>query len=273
MVSPVAGPSDRGYIAAHQPALPRCTPFPACLPAAGLGISMVTRVALARHTPALTSTQRFHLATYGFVVVPSVLSDAECSVLLAELQSLRNHRPAGSTAVVREAAERTGLTNLLECGGFITGYAVHPYLVSLAEELVGGEVRILEQNAIINTKRADRSEPFAPGWHRGTDSPFASMVKNSMWHCSFVKTLTNLTPLRGPEDGGTLVIPGSHRADAPAEVMIQMAQDDPSLVHQVVAPAGSTLLFGESLIHATSEITSERERTIITTGYGPPMFP
>ena len=45
-----------------------------------------------------------------------------------------------------------------------------------------------------------------------------------------------------------------------------MVAADPSLVHQVVAPAGSTLLFGETLVHATGPITSERERTIITTG-------
>ena len=52
-----------------------------------------------------------------------------------------------------------------------------------------------------------------------------------------------------------------------------MVAADPSLVHQVVAPAGSTLLFGETLVHATGPITSERERTIITTGYAPPNFP
>ena len=45
-----------------------------------------------------------------------------------------------------------------------------------------------------------------------------------------------------------------------------MVAADPALVHQVVAPAGSTLLFGETLVHATGPITSERERTIITTG-------
>jgi hypothetical protein len=30
---------------------------------------------------------------------------------------------------------------------------------------------------------------------------------------------------------------------------------------------------GETLMHATSEITGDLERAIITTGYGPPMFP
>ena len=34
-----------------------------------------------------------------------------------------------------------------------------------------------------------------------------SFQRHGLTHCSFVKTLTNLTPLR-PEDGGTAVIPG-----------------------------------------------------------------
>ena len=50
------------------------------------------------------------------------------------------------------------------------------------------------------------------------------------------------------------------------------AYDDPTLIHQVVAPAGSTLLFGEALIHATGLIRSDRERVIVIGGYTPPMF-
>lgn len=51
--------------------------------------------------------------------------------------------------------------------------------------------------------------------------------------------------------------------DLPAEDLVEMVSQDPSMVAHIVAPAGSTLLFGESLVHATSPITSDRERTII----------
>lgn len=74
---------------------------------------------------------------------------------------------------------------------------------------------------------------------------------------------------------------------------MKLVREDPSLVHKVVAPAGSTLLcvnsrvcaprtaysrccchrFGETLMHATGHISSNRERTIVTTGFGPTMFP
>ena len=74
-------------------------------------------------------------------------------------------------------------------------------------------MRILEANSIINSKghrrgTAAKDQEFMPGWHRGADIASSSHVQNALLHCSFVKTLTNLTPL-GPADGGTLVIPGS----------------------------------------------------------------
>ena len=56
------------------------------------------------------------------------------------------------------------------------------------------------------------------------------------------------------------------------EDIVACAYEDRSLIHQVVAPAGSTVLFAESLIHATGQVRSDRERTIIITGYTPPMF-
>lgn len=69
------------------------------------------------------------------------------------------------------------------------------------------------------------------------------------------------------------VIAGSHKLDIPTEELVEIARQDPTMVHQVQAPAGSTLLFGETLVHATGLIQSDTERTILTSAYGPTMFP
>jgi hypothetical protein len=45
------------------------------------------------------------------------------------------------------------------------------------------------------------------------------------------------------------------------------------MIHHVVAPAGSTLLFSETLIHGTGQIRSEKERTILICGYACRLFP
>ena len=78
----------------------------------------------------------------------------------------------------------------------------------------------------------------------------------------------------GPDDGGTTVIAGTHKVpqDVPQEEIVAAALEDPSLIHQVEAPAGSTLLFYESLIHAAGIIRSDCDRLLILGGYMPTMF-
>ena len=117
----------------------------------------------------------------------------------------------------------------------------------------------------------DLSASATYGFHRGTDVPFGTHRDGDLFHCNFVKTLTNLTEL-GPDDGGTTVIAGSHKLAQPPEELIACAYRDRSLIHQVVAPAGSTLLFGETLIHATGQVRSDRERAIVICGYAPTMY-
>ncbi len=168
--------------------------------------------------------------------------------------------------------------HLVEYDPALLAYAAHPKLVPLAEELVGGAVRLEESEAIINrrnpeldvtTLRQRKSHPV--GFHTGTRHGWGTYTEQNRFHCLFVKTLAYLTDV-GPEDGGTAVIPGSHKMSWPQQEMIAAAMADPTLIHQITAPAGSVLLFPESLIHSTTEILSDRERVILVSGYTPTMI-
>jgi hypothetical protein len=219
--------------------------------------------------PALTPPQRYHFEVYGFVIVPQLLSVTETADLLAELRELRTSlvtkagtaaadenppssgvrrypSPAPGGAVLEQRGggggddgrqEMDGLQNLSQLGGYITGYAAHPVLVGMASELLGGEARLMQEDAIINRRpeHGDVCGEFVPGWHRGADVPFAAHTSRTsgLIHVNFVKArtcstllqmllyaacletgklshrvclqaLTNLTPL-GPMDGGTMV--------------------------------------------------------------------
>ena len=237
-----------------------------------------------RPFPPLTPAQRYHLDVYGYVVVENALCADEVERLkealhrlFEELDALKDRggdgpRVRGCFLATDKPCHKFAV-NIWEGDPAITAYATHPFMVSLAEELLGGEVRIVEMNAHINSRDPDNSwDGQLTGFHRGTDIPFAGHSQNGLFHCNFVKTLTNLTDLE-PDDGGTAVIAGSHKIDVPAKDLIALAEEDRSLVHQVVAPAGSTLLFSETLMHATGPIRSEKERMIIITGYGATMFP
>ena len=244
----------------------------------------MTAAAFDRPFPALTPAQRYHLEVLGYVVVEEALSDGEVGDLREVLYRIRRdlcqlEDPSAAGPRVNGAYLRKNqpyhrfIGHIIESDPVITAYATHPRLVSMAEELMACEARIVEMNAHINSRAPEpASDSPRYGFHRGTDIPFGGHVQGGLFHCNFVKTLTNLTDL-GPDDGGTVVIAGSHKVDVPSEDLIELAYQDRSLIHQVVAPAGSTLLFSETLIHATGQIRSDRERVIIITGYGAPMFP
>lgn len=236
-----------------------------------------------RPFPALTPAQRYHFEVNGYIVVPDVLSSAECASIRAALQTTRDEIRARGAAYDRRLDEARFISEqphhvfmgeILQAHPLFTAYATHPRLVGMAEEVIGGAARIVEMNAHLNSRdpKYDPREKLKFSFHNGIDVPYGSHVKNGLFHCSFVKTLTNLTDL-GPDDGGTVVIAGSHKVDVPLDEMFAAGYADPKLIHQVIAPAGSTLLFAETLIHATGQLRSENERAIIICGYATTMYP
>jgi hypothetical protein len=235
--------------------------------------------------PALTPAQRYHLDMYGYVIIPKLFDQSECDAmkealykLRADLQSLPN--PAkdnhkGAFLMINQP-HHCYMGAIVQSYSPIADYVTHPQIVGMSEELLGGKARIVEINAHINRKAPDwgKADDGGPafGFHRGLPPGYGIHYKNGLYHSSFVKVLTNLTDL-GPDDGGTVVIAGSHKIEADDPAIFKAAYEDRSLIHQVVAPAGSALLFTEGLIHATGQIRSDNERVIIISGYSEPVFP
>lgn len=235
-----------------------------------------------RPFPALTPAQRYHFDVHGYVVIEQILDADEIERLYDALHTLKRElletgdsakNPVRGAFMDPVGPYMHGFGHIIESMPAFLEYYAHPRLVGMVDEVTGSGVRLTEAEAIINAR-----DPAAPleddpryGFHRGTKAGFGTYEENGLFHCHFVKTLTNLTEL-GPDDGGTVVIAGSHKIALPEGPIIAAAYEDRSLIHQVVAPAGSTLLFAESLIHATGQLRTDRERTIIMGVYAPSMF-
>ena len=230
--------------------------------------------------PALTRSQRWHLDVLGYVVVEGVFSESETTRMRDALQELKaeflaKDDPWGTT--IRGATiygrvphdDRVHFDSLVEAHPAFLEYAIHPRIIGMIEEVVGNQVRLTELQATINSRNFNVPYPGAGRyqWHRNRPATM-TFDDNGLFHCEFVKAITNLTDL-GPDDGGTSVIAGSHKSSAPEEGIVRAAREDPSLIHHVVAPAGSTLIFCETLLHSSGDILSDRERAIIISGYHP----
>lgn len=237
-----------------------------------------------RPTPALTPAQRLHFEVNGYVVVPGVFTHGECEAMRDSLRRLRSDLLAAGPMEPRKATVRGAffevisphhafMANFYEYDDTLLGYACHPRVVGLCEEVMGCPGRLIELNAHLNSRdpAADLTQPAKYGFHTGVDVPFGTHTANGLTHCTFVKALTTLTDL-GPDDGGTTVVAGSHKIAATQKDVVDLAYEDRRLIHQFVAPAGSVLLFPETLIHATGRIASDIERAIIIAGYAPRMY-
>ena len=226
--------------------------------------------------PALSPAQRLHIEIYGYVIIENVLTQSEVDLVKDTLYGIEaDFRRTGelpgpncfNTSTSETFFRIDNLPHLAPC---FFDYITHPFIVGMAEEIIGGPARLSQSDAHIRRPVENKEDHF--GFHRGIN-PAYSHYEQGLYHFSFVKALTNLTDL-GPDDGGTTVIAGTHKVptDVPQEAIVAAAMDDRSMIHQVEAPAGSTLLFYESLLHASGIIKSNRDRLLVLGGYVPSMF-
>jgi ectoine hydroxylase-related dioxygenase (phytanoyl-CoA dioxygenase family) len=230
--------------------------------------------------PALTPAQRLHLEVYGYVIIEKTLSEERVAALLDKIYEIETYfretgeYPYGLVANAHSKIDPNyfridNLPHIAEC---FFDYLTDSYLVGLAQEIVGTHVRLLQSDAHIIRYPPEKMKRQHYGFHGGWHAEFGRTT-NGLYHCPFIKTLSNLTDL-DEEDGGTAVIAGSHKlCGIQRQDIIEVALQDPDkLIHHVVAPAGSTLLLFESLLHSGGLCASGKERVFILGGYWPSMF-
>jgi hypothetical protein len=221
-----------------------------------------------RHEPReMTDAERLHLELHGFVVLEGTVAPDAVAALLELAGDLEaraaSGQPLPSPAFVESATPTYfRVDNLAHLGATVFDLLTHPLIVEIAEDAVGLPIRLHQSD--LHVSRADPTRRLA--LHRG--NWFGGTIAHGYFHYPFCKALTNLTDL-GPDDGGTVFVPGSHKfpVDADFNNVIRTAAADPSLLQQVEAPAGSTVVFFESLIHSAGVIRSDRTRVVVVGGY------
>jgi hypothetical protein len=225
--------------------------------------------------PALTPAQRYYFEVFGYALLPDTLTREECQTLVGVLREIRAEieegRPVGDVQADRHDGYFVGLDRFHAAHPALTAYLTKPQLVGIAEEVCGGPVRLNSCYAIFNRRPPADELPPTARFHVSVQPPWGTWTANGLFHTCMLRLITNLTDV-GPDDGGTRFVVGSHKLDVPLEQVIACAEADTGLVHQVVAPAGTTVLFSESTVHATGPIQSDHERVVITAAYTPTMY-
>lgn len=183
----------------------------------------------------------FELETYGFTLVPEVLSGAQVAALRAVNERLLAAR--GEDLVFHGRAGH--LTNLPALDPIYFPCIDHPRVLPLLEAAMGRALILASLNS-----RVVRPGEGAQGFHSDVPEqlrrPGAPIMMNAVW------LLDEFTEA----NGATRLVPGSHRSErseppAGAEV---------TLVHRALGPAGSVFVFDGRCWHAGGANRTNRAR-------------
>ncbi|AZN40191.1 phytanoyl-CoA dioxygenase family protein [Paenibacillus albus] len=204
----------------------------------------------------LTDTDRFIFESWGYIVIPDVLSPEEVQACLEA--SKRIHDAAGTDGfgqVGRGYETELALEKLMD----------HPAVMPKVRGIYGD--RFIMQSGW-NTKQP----AFGPvgGWHQ--DGSGAYDFKKLSFHIPLLQLRASflLTDQTKPRMGNMELIPGSHRAQVPMPDSIRKEKGDISIGHVICAKAGDVLLFHNAVWHRTYAHDGDYDRYTMHYIYSPP---
>eukprot|EP01045_Picozoa_sp_COSAG04_P026219 COSAG04_NODE_3600_length_2678_cov_2.374564_2_plen_302_part_00 len=252
----------------------------------------------------LTDAQLQQFAQKGWVVQESVLSEDECALLIAatdreQARGLGKLRAGGNVELTDGAhLGRVEVDDLLhsaqEAEVFRAHTVDHPKLAPGLAQLVGGQPQRTDPAGPLgcrvfttapHPRRADAAfrsvlrDAAKMNWHRGIRPSWGTKPATEQGQKHLITNWCNscifLTDVSGADDGGTMVLSGSHLLDVqgtadgeppPAADGLAIAGTVPSWPEalarheQVRCRRGSVLHFTEALIHAGNAVLSDRTR-------------
>jgi hypothetical protein len=197
----------------------------------------------------MTDEQKFFFDLKGWLLLPGVLSAAECA-------AIRGHLEAGGNSFSGPAQE------LLD----------HPAIVPILAEILGGGPSPEEyynfrcEGSFVTRRQA--------GWKpSGTEIPHGGPGLSGIhYHTNgrgiysgLTRVVWELNPV-AKGAGGTLFLSGTHKASFPQPQCVR--EPDNTHMESYACPEGSVVIFTESLLHAATEWKDPKvERVAIFTAY------
>jgi len=213
----------------------------------------------------------------------AILKNAVEPELLSELNAAFDHFPRDLTLnqwwgnvqrLDNNGFAGMELQNIIEAGGPFEKLIDHPSWVNRLRRYCGEEGTYVEGLFIDECfASVRRTGGFFPLHSGGQEAIVRNQyrVVNGKFRCGQVNILMALTDV-GPGDGGTAVLPGSHKANfTHPEITGQDWLKNKSLTGsiEVNLKAGDALMFVDALMHGATERTNPGERRVVIYRYGP----
>jgi hypothetical protein len=196
----------------------------------------------------------------GYTILPELLNAGEIGNLSRRLDAVLQHQVEEFGGEERMTAIGDGMTvrcPLAYDDAFLLT-ATHPRLLALCRTLLGEYIVLMQQNGIVNPSDAPHTQHQ---FHR--DLPYQQFVSSRPLALS---ALVCLDPF-SVETGATMVIPGSHREEAPPPAADAASRETP-----VAAPAGACIVFDSMLVHRAGHNRSGRVRRAVNHVFTVPII-
>ncbi len=222
----------------------------------------------------------------GYIILKKAVSTkelSECNKIIDKLKNLKHGEWHGYVHGHNYGGkEGLNLQQIYEAGKPFEKLIDHPSWIKHMLEFVGGKGTFDYQHGplFIDENFANvRGPGEAIGIHSGNPEGIQRnhyRYQDGKFHCSQVNILIALKKI-GPGDGGTVVIPSSHKSNIqhPEYKQNKMKKNIVSSAEkmtgslEVFLEAGDALLFVDSLCHGSAKRTNRGERRIVVYRYGP----
>jgi ectoine hydroxylase-related dioxygenase (phytanoyl-CoA dioxygenase family) len=222
--------------------------------------------------------QRYFFDLNGYLVIENALSSEEVGACNAAIDRnwastrlrMDEERLSGQAAALQGQQGRRDLFGMLtwpepDCLPF-RHLLAHPAIAPTLSELLGEGFRLDHLYGIGMTAGTEGHVLHGGGASRSLTNLY--QYHAGKIRCGLTVVSWQLADV-GPGDGGFCCIPGSHKANFPLPREVAQLERDLHLVRQVVAPAGSVLVFTEALTHGTMPWRAEHERRSLLYKYSP----
>lgn len=204
----------------------------------------------------------YHLRMDGWTVLDGIVAGDQVPTLRAHCQDLvAEHRnPAAPPAIGH-------LPGYVNYDPAFAGYLADDRLLALVQKALGPNPRISFTTGTINYPGNGRG-PWHADWpfNQNNAGHIAAPYPDGIFHLTTIWMLAPFTE----ENGGTLLVPGSHRAaDNPTGDNGVDPMAPYSTETQATGAAGSVLVMDSRLWHATAANRSTDPRVAVVARYGP----
>ena len=226
----------------------------------------------------------FFFDLQGFLLLQKVLSAKEVTELNAILDDIPTLETGEWWRHVQAHSyndnDGLNLQQIYEAGEPFERLIDHPAWIDKVKTFVGGEGTFDWHHGplFIDENFANfRSPGEAIGMHSGGhigQQRNQFRVLNGKFHCGQINVLVALSKI-GPGDGGTLIIPGSHKSNfvhpdmERYKMRSEGAGEIPDGAIEVHMDVGDALLFADAICHGSTKRTNAGQRRTLVYRYGP----